>query len=139
MEKTRPQLKHNNDRLLCNARTGSLLVYTAIPALLTEWDIGDRDVGEREIGETLATYRLAKRPLNHIHILCVLGYLSASQTWHYRARYLRRHKLHILQPTERMNHKRSWSLARLPGLWVWGRHQRMRPWGKVTHLQTLLR
>jgi hypothetical protein len=40
-----------NARLLCNARTGSLLAYRAIRACLRERDIGERDIGERDIGE----------------------------------------------------------------------------------------
>jgi hypothetical protein len=59
-----------NARLLCNARTGLLLVYRAIRACLRERvirerdirerDIGERDIRERAIGETLATCRFAE-------------------------------------------------------------------------------
>jgi len=40
-----------NARLLCNARTGSLLAYRALRACLRERDIRERDIGERDIGE----------------------------------------------------------------------------------------
>jgi len=40
-----------NARLLCNARTGSLLAYQAIRARLRDMDIRKRDIGERGIGE----------------------------------------------------------------------------------------
>jgi hypothetical protein len=40
-----------NARLLCNARTGSLLAYRAIWACLRERDIRERDIGEIDIGE----------------------------------------------------------------------------------------
>jgi hypothetical protein len=40
-----------NARLLCNARTGSLLTYRAIQARLRERDIRETDLGERDIGE----------------------------------------------------------------------------------------
>jgi hypothetical protein len=42
---------NSNARLLCNARTGSLLAYRAIRASLRERDIRERDIGERDIGE----------------------------------------------------------------------------------------
>jgi hypothetical protein len=38
-----------NARLICNARTGSLLAYRAIWARLRERDLGDRDIRERDI------------------------------------------------------------------------------------------
>jgi hypothetical protein len=40
-----------NARLLCNARTGSLLTHTAFWARLRERDIGERDISERDIQE----------------------------------------------------------------------------------------
>jgi len=64
-----------NARLLCNARTDSLLGYRAIRACLRERDIGERDIWERDIrerdiqerdireraiGETVATCRFAE-------------------------------------------------------------------------------
>jgi len=73
---TRQEPDSNRDaRLLCNARTGSLLAYRAIQARLRErdireTDIGERDIGERDIGardiwkrairETVATSRFAE-------------------------------------------------------------------------------
>jgi hypothetical protein len=40
-----------NARLLCIARTGSLLAYRAIWACLRERDIRERDIRETDIGE----------------------------------------------------------------------------------------
>jgi hypothetical protein len=40
-----------NARLLCNARTGSLLAYRSILARLREWDIRERDIGESDMGK----------------------------------------------------------------------------------------
>ena len=40
-----------NARLLCTARTGSLLTYQAIWVCLRERDIRERDIRERDIGE----------------------------------------------------------------------------------------
>jgi len=73
---TRQQPDSNpNARLLCNARTGSLLTYRAIRARLRERDIRERDIRERDIkerdirerdiqerdiGETVATCRFAE-------------------------------------------------------------------------------
>jgi hypothetical protein len=73
---TRQELDSNLDaRLLCNARTGSLLAYRAIQLRLREKDIretniGERDIGERDIGkrdiwaravgETVASSRFAE-------------------------------------------------------------------------------
>ena len=41
-----------NARLLCNARTGSLLAYRAIRARLRESDIRESDIRESDIGES---------------------------------------------------------------------------------------
>jgi len=77
-----------NTRLLCNARTGSLLASRAIRVRLREsdsreWGIGERDMGERDIRkrdirerdirerdipETVATCRFAELLLLHIDI-----------------------------------------------------------------------
>ena len=73
---TRQEPDYNpNARLLCNARTGSLLAYRAIWASLMERAIKERDIGERDIWErdiwerdiweraireTVATCRFAK-------------------------------------------------------------------------------
>jgi len=61
-------------RLLCNSRTGSLLVYQAMQERLREsdirereicdrdiskWDTRESDIQERAIGETVATCRFA--------------------------------------------------------------------------------
>jgi hypothetical protein len=65
---TRQQPDSNpNARLLCNARTGSLLAYQAIRPYLRarakrERDIGERDIGERDIPERDIRERASARP-----------------------------------------------------------------------------
>jgi hypothetical protein len=73
-----------------------------------ERDIRERDIGERDIGETVATCRFDPQLLIHIHIPGLSGCLSFSQSWHRRARFLRRHKPPMLQPTEGMSLRSSW-------------------------------
>jgi hypothetical protein len=66
MKLTRQEPNPNpNARLLCNARTGSLLANPAILARLRESDIQERDIRERnilekDIRETIATCRFAE-------------------------------------------------------------------------------
>jgi hypothetical protein len=125
-------------RCRSKTRNGSLLAYRAIEACLRERcsgqrdigekdtkerdiresDIGEsdngvRDIGEMDIGETVATYSFHQQLLInihiHIHIRGVSGCLGLSQSWHVQARFLRRHKPQMLQPTEGMSLRRSWS------------------------------
>jgi hypothetical protein len=113
-----------NSRLLCNARTGSLLANPAILARLRKSRIGERDIWEgnirerdirernileKDIRETIATCRFAEWLLLHIDIGGVSGYLSFSQSWRCWARFLRHHKLQILQPTKGVSLRSSWS------------------------------
>jgi hypothetical protein len=51
MTRAQPYPEHNNQRVLCNARTGSLLAYRASRARLRESDIGEGDIRETDIGE----------------------------------------------------------------------------------------
>jgi len=80
-------------------------------------DIGERDSGERDIRETVATCRFNQHLLIHIHIRDVSGSISFWQSWHCRARFLQRHIPQMLQPTEGMSLRSSWSWGRLQGLW----------------------
>jgi hypothetical protein len=79
-------------------------------------EVGKREVGERDIGETLGTFRLAEHLLIHIHIKGVSGSLIFSRSWHHPALFLRHHKPGILQSSEGMIRRSSWSSVRLRGL-----------------------
>jgi len=81
-----------------------------------ERDIVERDIRQRDIGETVATCRFNQQLLIHIHTRGVSGCLSFSQSWHHRARLLRHHKPQMVQLTEGMSLRSSWSWARLWGL-----------------------
>jgi len=150
--RTRPWPKPNNYRLLCKARTCSLLAYRAIRACIRKRDIWERDIGERdnwerdieecdigerdirerdiserEIRETVDTCWFNQQLLIHIHIRCVSGCHSFSQSWRRQARFSRRHIPHMLQPTVGMALGSSWWCARIPDLWQWGRRRRLWP------------
>jgi hypothetical protein len=106
---------------------------------IRERDITETDIRESDIGENVATCRSAEWLLLLIEIRGVSGCLSFSQSWRRWARFLRRHKLQILQRTEGVSLRSSWMWGRLQGVLPWGRRWRLWPWGMLTHLLALFR
>jgi hypothetical protein len=134
-----PLPEHINRRVLCHARTGSLLAYIGSQDSLRERDMGESAVRERDIGETVATWWFAEQLNIHLYIQPVSSCLSFSQTWHCMERVLRRQNPKILQLTEGMSLQHAWWGVRLRDSWLCGRGHRFWLWGMLPHHLASLR